>query len=279
MTRAGNLAGLDVREAALRVLDAAEPAGKTQAAMAAATAWRAGQLSLPRADARIGLPDRPARPAKPGLVPPGQVKRRRLSTQAGRFALMHAVAHIEFNAIDLAFDMIARFCGASDFDTLDRAAFVSDWIGVGEDEARHFNLIQTRLDALGGAYGDLPAHDGLWRAAQDTSDDVLARLAIAPMVLEARGLDVTPGMIEKLKSAGDTDSAACLQVIYREEVGHVAAGTRWFQAVCAVRGLDPQKTFQDLVEARFKGGLKRPFNVQARDRAGLYEGFYDPVAS
>lgn len=278
MSLEGDLAGLDVREAALRVLSAAQPRAKTEAAMAVAAAWRAGVLGLPRPGTSIALPDRPARPGKPDLVPPGQVTRRRLSTQAGRFALMHAVAHIEFNAIDLAFDMVARFSAASDFDTLDRAGFVSDWIGVGQDEARHFTLVETRLNALGGHYGDLPAHDGLWQAAQDTSDDVLARLAIAPMVLEARGLDVTPGMIEKLGSVGDTDSAGRLEVIYTEEVGHVAAGTRWFEAVCAVRGLDPSKTFHDLVEARFRGGLKRPFNVQARDRAGLYEDFYEPIA-
>lgn len=244
---------------------------------AVAEAWRAGDLALPRPEP-VQLPERPSRPGRPELVPPAQVPRRRLNGQAGRFALLHAVVHIEFNAIDLAFDMVARFAGASDFETLDRTAFIADWIGVGEDEARHFNLIAGRLAELGGSYGDLPAHDGLWDAAQNTADDVLARLAIAPMVLEARGLDVTPGMIERLKSAGDMASAACLEVIYREEVGHVAAGARWFEAICRTRGLDPQPAFQTLVENRFRGSLKRPFNVEARARAGLREALYSPLA-
>lgn len=268
----------DVRAAALGVLNTPGPAAKAGEALRVAEAWRRGALTLP-SSCPLDLPERPARPARPELVPPGQVPRRRLNGQAGRFALMHAVAHIEFNAIDLAFDMVARFSGASDFDTLDRHAFVSDWIGVGEDEARHFAMIEQRLAELGGTYGDLPAHDGLWGAAAATSDDVLARLAIAPMVLEARGLDVTPGMIEKLKSAGDRESAARLEVIYREEIGHVAAGARWFERVCGVRGLDRVKTFHRLVETRFKGGLKRPFNANARERAGLYPDFYEPVAS
>ncbi|WP_241095047.1 ferritin-like domain-containing protein [Marinicauda algicola] len=267
----------DVRAAALGVLNTSGPAAKAGEALRVAEAWRRGALALP-SSCPLDLPERPARPARPELVPPGQVPRRRLNGQAGRFALMHAVAHIEFNAIDLAFDMVARFSGASDFDTLDRRTFVSDWIGVGEDEARHFEMIEQRLAELGGAYGDLPAHDGLWGAATATSDDVLARLAIAPLVLEARGLDVTPGMIEKLKSAGDRESAARLEVIYREEIGHVAAGARWFERVCGVRGLDRVKTFHRMVETRFKGGLKRPFNAKARERAGLYPDFYEPIA-
>lgn len=270
--------GLDVRAAALKVLAAPDPHEKADTARAVAVAWKEGRLNLPGGEA-VAVPERPARPERPELVAPGQVPRRRLNSQAGRFALMHAVAHIEFNAIDLAFDMVARFSAASDFDTLDRAGFISDWIGVGEDEARHFLMVEERLGELGGAYGDLPAHDGLWTAAINTADDVLARLAIAPMVLEARGLDVTPGMIGKLESAGDEDSAARLKVIYEEEVGHVAAGSRWFEALCAVRGLEPEKTFHHLVQTRFKGGLKRPFNVEARRRAGLEEPLYAPLSS
>jgi uncharacterized ferritin-like protein (DUF455 family) len=206
------------------------------------------------------------------------VPRRRLGTQEGRFALLHAVAHIEFNAIDLAFDLVARLGGDRRIADADRARFVSDWISVGDDEARHFQMVRARLHDLGGEYGDLPAHDGLWEAADATADDLAARLAVAPMVLEARGLDVTPGMIEKLRSVDDHESADILQVIYTEEVGHVAAGRRWFEAVCATEAADPRDRFQSLVRERFKGDLKRPFNADARDRAGLPGDWYEPLA-
>lgn len=204
--------------------------------------------------------------------------RRRLSSAAGRVALLHAVAHIEFNAIDLAFDMAARFAPAIDAADLDADRFVADWIGVGADEARHFDLVCDRLKALGAAYGDLPAHGGLWEAADATADDALARLAVAPMVLEARGLDVTPDMIAKLKAVGDDESAGVLQVIYRDEIGHVATGRRWFDALCAARGSDPETTFKRLVRARFRGLLKPPFNTEARAAAGLPERYYAPLA-
>lgn len=145
---------------------------------------------------------------------------------------------------------------------------------MGDDEARHFQMLAERLGELGAAYGDLPAHDGLWQAAQDTADDLLARLAVVPLVLEARGLDVTPAMIERLERAGDTASAAILEVIYREEVGHVATGMRWFRHACAERGLEPESTWKSLVGARFKGHLKPPFNEAARQAAGLPRSYY-----
>jgi uncharacterized ferritin-like protein (DUF455 family) len=188
------------------------------------------------------------------------------------------VAHIEFNAIDLAFDMVARFSGDARFSKAERHAFITDWIGVGDDEARHFLLLRERLAALGSDYGDLPAHDGLWSAAEATADDLAGRLAVAPMVLEARGLDVTPGMIERLKSAGDPDSAAALTVIYTEEIAHVAAGRRWFEAVCKADGEEPEARFQALVRRYFRGDLKRPFNTPARDRAGIPQDWYEPLA-
>lgn len=224
-------------------------------------------------------PERPARPLKPDLVAPGDVPRRRLGSPEGKAALLHAVAHIEFNAIDLAFDMAARFASQIEADGLDAAAFVADWIRIGGEEARHFSMVCARLEAFGFAYGDLPAHDGLWRAAEDTSGDVLARLAIAPLVLEARGLDVTPEMMNRLRAAGDEESAAVLDVIYREEVGHVACGKRWFYAVCAARGLDPAGAFHALREAHFAGRLKPPFNHEARGRAGLPRSFYEPIGN
>ena len=267
-----------VQDAARAVLDCAEPDAKAAAARAAAAAWRAGALSVPTRGAPSRAPGRPARPDRPELRPPAEVPRRRLGSPAGRFALMHAVAHIEFNAIDLAFDLIARFGGDPRIADSDRRAFIEDWIGVGDDEARHFLLVGDRLAALGGAYGDLPAHDGLWEAADATRGDLAARLAIAPLVLEARGLDVTPVMIARLEAAGDRDSAAALEVIYAEEVGHVAAGRRWFDAVCAAQGACPKTRFADLVQRYFRGDLKRPFNAEARDRAGLPADWYEPLA-
>ena len=268
----------DVRAAALEVLEAADPPAKAAAARSVAARWRAGALASPASGAESLAPDRPARPIRPALAPPGKVPRRRLNSEAGRFALLHAVAHIEFNAIDLAYDLIARFGGDPRIAAADRAAFIGDWIDVGDDEARHFGLVCERLGALGGEYGDLPAHDGLWDAARSTSDDLAARLAVAPMVLEARGLDVTPGMIERLRSAGDDESAAALEVIYRDEIGHVAAGARWFDHLCAVEGADRESRFRELVSTRFKGDLKPPFNIDARRRAGMPRRLYEPLA-
>ncbi len=259
--------------ASVCVLEAAAPSEKT------AAAERADRLR--EAGAPLGEtaspPDRPARPAKPALVPPGEVPRRKLGSPEGRAALLHAVAHIEFNAIDLAFDMAARFAPAMAAEGLDAAEFAGDWVRIGGEEARHFAMIAGRLEALGGVYGDLPAHDGLWEAAEETAGDVLARLVIAPLILEARGLDVTPDMMDRLRAAGDEDSAAVLEVIYREEVGHVACGKRWFDAVCAARGLEPLGAFHALREKIFAGRLKPPFNHDARARAGLPRAFYEPL--
>ena len=251
---------------------------KAASARACAQAWRDGALSLPAAGAPSQAPERPARPDRPELKPPGQVPRRRLGTVAGRFALLHAVAHIEFNAIDLAFDLVARFGGDHRIPDKDRHAFISDWLEIGDDEARHFQMVRRRLSELGGNYGDLPAHDGLWEAALATADDLAARLAVAPMVLEARGLDVTPAMIGKLRSVNDHASADVLDVIYTEEIGHVAAGRRWFEAVCRAESANPKARFQELVAARFGGELKRPFNTDARSRAGLPGDWYEPLA-
>ncbi len=207
----------------------------------------------------IGVPGRPDRPE---LVPPQQVPRRRLGSDAGRAALVHAIAHIEFNAINLALDAAWRF--------RDRPpAFTTDWLSVAADEARHFQLLATRLDELGHRYGDFPAHDGLWDMAMKTADSCLERMALVPRVLEARGLDVTPGMIERLRQAGDQRTIAALEVILEEEVRHVEIGTRWFHACCLEAGVDPDETFLHLLETRFDGRLKGPFNVPARTEAGF----------
>ena len=216
-------------------------------------------------------PARPARPERPPLSPPRYMKRRRhLGSTAGRIALIHALAHIELNAIDLGWDIIARFSGQR----LPRQ-FFDDGVGVAAEEAEHFALLEARLRVLGGAYGDLPAHDGLWEAAAATEHDLIARLAMVPLVLEARGLDVTPEMIRRLERAGDADSAAILHRIYRDEIGHVATGARWFLLLCRERNLDPAAAFRDRVNRYFAGALKPPFNREARAAAGMPDEFYE----
>ncbi|HEV8028775.1 MAG TPA: ferritin-like domain-containing protein [Stellaceae bacterium] len=254
------------------MLEAAAPADKIALSREAAAAWRSGALA---AVGEAAPPDRPARPARPLLLPPRDMPRRRSGgSHAHRIALLHAIAHIELNAIDLAWDLVARFAR----EDLPRA-FFDDWVAVAAEEAKHHALLAARLAALGAAYGDLPAHDGLWEAAQATAHDLLARLAVVPLVLEARGLDVTPGMIERLRRFGDDESAAVLQVIYDDEIGHVAAGRRWFEWLCRRRGVPPAATYQALVRTHFKGALKPPFNRAGRDAAELPAAFYEPLAT
>ena len=187
--------------------------------------------------------------------------------------MLHAIAHIEYVAIDLAFDLVGRFGG------LFPRTFTDEWLKVGAEEAMHFALIQRRLNALGTEYGDLPAHDGLWEAAAATAHDPLARLAIVPMVLEARGLDVTPMMIDRFAAAGDTSSARILQRILRDEIGHVATGVRWFESLCATQRKNPAQTWQALVRAGFRGAVKPPFNDSARAQAGLPHDLYHAIAA
>jgi uncharacterized ferritin-like protein (DUF455 family) len=253
------------------VLEAAAPADKIALTESAAAAWRSGALA---AIGEGAPPDRPARPPHPLLLSPREMPKRRAGgALAGRIALLHAVAHIELNAIDLAWDLIARFTRAD----LPRA-FYDDWVRVAAEEAKHHALLAARLRALGAAYGELPAHDGLWEAARATAHDLLARLAVVPLVLEARGLDVTPAMIERLDHGGDAASAAVLRVIYADEIGHVAAGRRWFDWLCRRAGRAPLPTYQHLVRSHFKGTLKRPFNHTARAQADLPAEFYEPLA-
>jgi uncharacterized ferritin-like protein (DUF455 family) len=259
-----------VAEAAHGVLLTAEPRAKAMAARAAARAWRAGRLDW-RFD--VAMPERPARGELPLLLPPSRMPRRgRAGSVRTRLAMLHAVAHIEYVAIDLAFDLVGRFGG------LFPRGFTDQWLRVGAEEAMHFAIVARRLRSLGGAYGDLPAHDGLWEAAAATAGDPLARLAIVPMVLEARGLDVTPAMIARFEAAGDAASAKALRRILRDEVGHVAAGVYWFESLCAVRRLEPAATWRRLVEQGFRGAVKPPFNGSARDEAGLTREFYAALA-
>ncbi|MDT0498054.1 ferritin-like domain-containing protein [Algiphilus sp. W345] len=217
-----------------------------------------GIARVPRAQPVEAIPGRPPRPL---LCHPREMPKRSLGGPAGRAALLHAVAHIEFNAINLALDAIWRFEAMP-------ADYYHDWLSVARDEARHFGLCRQRLREMGLDYGELPAHDGLWEAAQKTAHDVLARMACVPRVLEARGLDVTPGMIERLRQAGDERSVAVLEVILHEEVRHVAIGTRWFRELCAQRQLPPDPTFRDLL-ARHQMQVRPPFNWPAREAAGF----------
>ena len=204
----------------------------------------------------------PGRPPKPELVEPSRVPRRRLGSDEGRAALVHAIAHIEFNAINLALDAVYRFRGMP-------AQYYADWISVARDEARHFLLLQARLAQLGRNYGDFPAHNGLWEMAEKTADSCLVRMALGPRVLEARGLDVTPGMIDRLRSVGDQDTIAALDVILAEEVRHVAIGTHWFNFCCERENKPPAETFLELLESRFTGSIRGPFNMEARAEAGF----------
>ena len=206
----------------------------------------------------------PGRPPRPVLVHPSKLSRRSLHTEQGRLALMHAIAHIEFNAINLACDAVYRFRGMPE-------QYYADWIRIAVEETRHFKLLLAYLAGYGVCYGDYPAHNGLWDMAVKTADDVLLRMVLVPRVLEARGLDVTPLMIEGFRQAGDEDAVRILDTIYREEIGHVAAGSRWFQYLCKQRGLDHVEQFCQLVGNYAKGSLRGPFNLDARKEAGFTE--------
>ena len=249
----------------------AAPADKAFAARAAARDWAAGRLDFVF---DCPMPDRPARPARPELLPPNQMpKRNKAGSERGRIALWHALAHIEFVAIDLALDMAGRF-GAE----MGRQ-FVSDFLSVAADEAMHFALLARRLRSLGSHYGALPAHDGLWDAAFETRHDVAARLAVVPMVLEARGLDVTPQTIERVRSLGDETGARVLERILDDEIAHVRFGSTHFAAVAAKRHESAEMLWKSLVARHFRGMVKPPFNDSARLAAGLSRSFYAGVAA
>lgn len=259
-----------IAEAARGVLLCAEPREKAMAARRVVRQWRHGRLT---ADFDCPMPDRPAWPARPELKPPAEMPRRgRAGSLRSRQAMIHALAHIEFAAIDLAFDLVGRF--GRHFPR----AFVDDWLRVGAEEAMHFALLSRRLEATGLAYGDLPAHAGLWDAASATRHDPAARLAIVPMVLEARGLDVTPQTIARFEQAGDERSAAILKRIVADEIRHVGFGVKWFNFCCDSADLDRKSHWQDLVRAHFNGQLKAPFNDSAREQAGLTREYYRELA-
>ena len=260
-------------EMAVEVLTTADGRAKAAASRRHAAAWRAARTAGDAVVGRAAPPDRPARPDRPELLHPRDVPRRRPGSEKGREALLHAVAHIELNAVDLHWDVIARFAHVPM-----PMGFYDDWVKAADEEAKHFGLVSDCLEAMGSHYGALPAHAGMWRAAEDTAGDLMARLAVVPMVLEARGLDVTPGMIEVFRKAGADGAVAALEVIYAEEVHHVAYGSKWFHFLCGRDDADPAPVFRDLVRRHFHGPLKPPFNEEKRAEAGLPPDFYWPLA-
>ncbi|MDF1801604.1 ferritin-like domain-containing protein [Thalassovita sp.] len=261
-------------EMAVEVLTTADGRTKTALSHQHAATWFAARAAGETLDIGTANPPlRPARPEKPELLDPRDVPRRRPGSVQGRTAILHAVAHIELNAVDLHWDIIARFGHVPM-----PLGFYDDWVKSADEESKHFNLVCDALEAMDSHYGALPAHAGMWRAAEDTVDDIMGRLAVVPMVLEARGLDVTPGMIKIFQNAKQTDVVDALNVIYAEEVGHVAYGSKWFHFLCGRNNLDPKEVFHDLVRTYFHGALKPPFNEEKRAEAGLPPDFYWPLA-
>ncbi len=249
--------------AAYRCLTTDNIKEKLQLTQQTAQAWRDCKLSLIYTD-EPALIDAPGRPEKPNLVMPSEVPKRRLGSESGVTALVHAVAHIEFNAINLAWDAVYRFRNLPE-------QFYTDWVRVADEEARHFKLLRARLNELGCDYGDFPAHNGLWEMAKKTAFDPMVRMALVPRVLEARGLDVTPGMIDRLRQIGEDSTAAILEIILHDEIGHVKIGSHWFNYFCQNRKLDAAQTFRQLVEQHYTGQLCGPFHYEARKKAGFSE--------
>jgi uncharacterized ferritin-like protein (DUF455 family) len=251
----------DLFEQASQCIAAAEPDEKLLLTRSTREAWRNGDLTLDRSGtpAPIGKPGRPARPE---LVHPSRVRQRKLTSETGRAAFLHALAHIEFNAINLGWDAVYRFRDLP-------KTYYDDWSRVAAEEAGHFALLRERLRELGHDYGDFPAHDGLWYMARCTAQDSMLRMALVPRVLEARGLDVTPDMIRRLQEVGDKATVEVLETILRDEIGHVKIGTRWYHYLCRQRGLDPLETFSQLLNVYAPGRIRQPLNTDARQRAGF----------
>lgn len=258
------MAPAELRRAALEWLQCCDPAEKSAGVTELARQWREGRLPL---DARVEQhPDAaiPGRPDQPALVSPSALKRRSLSSLEGRAAMIHAFAHIEFNAINLALDALWRFHGMP-------SDFYGDWLQVAAEEAYHFTLLSNHLQSMGAAYGDFPAHNGLWEMAERTSHDLLARMALVPRTLEARGLDVSPALRDKFARAGDGAAAAILDIILRDEIGHVRIGNHWYNWLCAQRALDPLDAYQKLAQTHNAPQMRGPFNLDARRAAGFTE--------
>lgn len=251
---------IDLRAEALSVLLICEPADKVTATQQLYAQCEQGEFFI--SEIELDVPAVPGRPVKPELVSPRDLPRRRNNQQTGHATLIHAITHIEFNAINLGLDAVARFSKMPQ-------QFYLDWMRVAFEESHHFQLLREHLQSLSFDYGSFPAHNGMWEMAQKTHHDVLTRMALVPRVLEARGLDVTPSMMQKLEKSGDHRAVEILQLILREEIGHVAIGTRWFNYLCEQQGIDPLSTFEKLLNIYFNGELRGPFHTEARKKAGF----------
>jgi uncharacterized ferritin-like protein (DUF455 family) len=255
---------MQLRPRALDVLALTDPANKAEQTLALQAAARDGLARIDPALVIATPTGLPGRPALPRLVSVDQVPRRSPFTLAGRAALLHAICHIEFNAINLALDAVWRFAGMPD-------QFYRDWLQVAAEEALHFTLLRGHLQTLGHDYGDFDAHDGLWRMTEATAGDIVARMALVPRTLEARGLDATPPIQAKLGRAGDTAAVAILDTILRDEIGHVAIGNHWYRWLCVRDGLDAEALYPQLVARYAAPRLRPPFNLAARRAAGFSE--------
>jgi uncharacterized ferritin-like protein (DUF455 family) len=255
---------LELRSSAYLLLRETEAQSKADRTMGLHTAWLAGQIALDIKARVVDEPGIPGRPAKPLLVAPREVGHRSMTTIEGRAALIHALAHIEFNAINLALDAVWRFADMP-------VNYYSDWLKVAAEEALHFSLLTSHLQSFSFSYGDFVAHNSLWEMAEKTTGDVLARMALVPRTLEARGLDATPGVRSKLAQAGDRAAAEILDIILRDEIGHVDIGNRWYHWCCEQRGLDVLTTYQELTQRYKAPVLRGPFNLEARRQAGFME--------
>jgi uncharacterized ferritin-like protein (DUF455 family) len=254
----------ELRRAALHWLYQTDAEKKAEGVRTLAQAWQSERISLDTDNVLSADRAVPGRPERPQLVPPTAVKHRSMRTVEGRAALIHALAHIEFNAINLALDAIWRFADMPH-------AYYSDWLRVAAEEALHFSLLSAHLQKQDFHYGDFPAHNSLWEMAEKTEDDILARIALVPRTLEARGLDASPPVRAKLAQAGDMMAAQILDIILRDEIGHVAVGNRWYGWLCESRGLEPVTTYAALAAQYKAPPLRGPFNMEARRAAGFTE--------
>lgn len=255
---------LELRAAALHWLCEADVAAKVAGVDAMAVSWKNVEMTLDRQRSLSATLSIPGRPQLPALVPPREVKHRSMASVEGRAAMIHALAHIEFNAINLALDAIWRFTGMPE-------DYYVDWLRVASEEAYHFSLLASHLQTLGFAYGDFSAHNSLWELTEKTSHDILARMALVPRMMEARGLDASPRTRAKLAQAGDEDAAAIIDIILRDEIGHVAIGNHWYGWLCEARQLEPLATFAALAMQHKAPILRGPFNLEARRAAGFSE--------
>lgn len=255
---------MDLRQQALNLLAEANLEKKTAGVNALHQVWLKGGVPLDTAAKLHSDTVTPGRPVKPDLVSPLEVEKRSMRTVEGRAALVHALAHIEFNAINLALDAVWRFADMP-------RDYYADWLKVAAEEAYHFNLLNGHLQSIGFTYGDFSGHHSLWEMAERTKEDALARMALVPRTMEARGLDASPPLRNKFAQIGDMEAAAILDIILRDEIGHVAIGNRWFNWLCEDRGLEPIATYEALAQQYRAPVLRKPFNVEARRKAGFTE--------